>query len=319
MIAAICFFLVGACAGAFLAIRHFRKLRLPGWVAIAHGAAGATGFAILLFVFARNPAFAPARYGTVILIGAIGLGCVNVVYHLRRLRHRSALIVLHALTAVAGVGTLTYGVFVRAAPERGPAPPVVPEPVEAPAPVASATPQAAPTSLPTSPSTLTSRETGWTWNDHPIIFADNSAIPSDESMAEIARIGDQINRDHNIERIEVQGHADERGSEAWNVALTRARANAVLEALVAQGVDRSRLRPRAFAARCPAQPVCRQPEAPKSCHQESSWRLDRRVELLVVEANGKHIQETGACEQAPSPMSQSDGARIGAVTATAAR
>src|SRR5215472_3102361 len=142
MIAAICLFLVGACAGAFLAIRHFRRLRLPGWVAIAHGAAGATGFAILLFVFAHNPGFAPARYGTVILIGAIGLGCVNVVYHLRKLRHRTTLIVVHALSAVAGVGTLTYGVFVSAATARGPAPELRPEPVQSAAPVASATPPA---------------------------------------------------------------------------------------------------------------------------------------------------------------------------------
>lgn len=317
MIAAICFFLVGACAGAFLAIRHFRKLRLPGWVAIGHGAAGATGFAILLFVFARNPAFAPARYGTVILVGAIALGCVNVVYHLRRLRHRTALIVVHALSAVAGVGTLTYGVFVNAAPERGPALPPRPEPVQVGAPVASAVPQAPPTFAAASPSSSPSRELGRTWSERPITFADNSATPTDDAMAEIAQIGDEISRDRGIERIEIQGYADERGSEALNLALTRARANAVLDALVARGVDRSRLRSRGFGAHCPAQPACRQPDAPNSCHQESSWRQDRRVELVVVEANGKHLQETAACDHAPGAVPPGD--RLSAVSAAGVR
>jgi outer membrane protein OmpA-like peptidoglycan-associated protein len=319
MIVAICFFLVGACAGAFLAIRHFRRRRLPGWVAIAHGAAGATGFAILLLVFVRNPGFAPARYGTIILVFAIALGCVNVVYHLRRVRHRTALIVVHALSAVAGVGTLTYGVFVRAAPEREPPLPLRPEPVEMHPPIASAMPQPAPPSSSASPSTTPSRDLGSTWKDHPITFADNSATPTDDSIAEIAQISDEINRDHGIERIEVQGHADERGSEAFNLALTRARANAVLEALVARGVDRNHLRVRGFGARCPAQAACRQPEPPKSCHQESSWRHDRRVELQVVEANGKHLDETAACDDSPSPLSQSDSSGYGTVAATAVR
>jgi outer membrane protein OmpA-like peptidoglycan-associated protein len=319
MIAAICFFLVGACAGLFLAIRHFKRLRMPGWVAIAHGAAGATGFAILLFVFAGNPAFAPARYGTLILVGAIALGCVNVVYHLRRLRHRTALIVVHAISAVAGVGTLTYGVFVRAATERAPALPAQPEPPVIEAPIASARPPAPPISPTPSPSTPTSRQPGWMWNDRSITFSDNSATPSDDSMAAIAQIGDEINRDHSIQRVEVRGHADERGSDALNLALTRARANAVIDALVARGVDRDRLRSRGFGARCPALPACRQQEPPKSCHQESSWSQDRRVELLVVEANGKRLPEAAGCDLAPSAVAQSDSARSGEVTAQAVR
>ena len=88
MITAICLFLVGACAGAFMVFRHLKKLRLPGWVAIAHGLAGATGFTVLLLFCLREPAVVLARWALGILIGAIALGCVNVVYHLRGVRHR---------------------------------------------------------------------------------------------------------------------------------------------------------------------------------------------------------------------------------------
>src|SRR5262245_21364791 len=113
MVVAICLFLLGASAGLVLAIRHFMKRGLPGWVAIVYGAAGASGFALLLLFCAQEPAFLPARSALVVLVVAIALGCVNVVYHLRRVRHRSVLIVAHALSAVGGVGTLAYGALVH--------------------------------------------------------------------------------------------------------------------------------------------------------------------------------------------------------------
>jgi len=318
MIFAICLFLVGACAGAYLAIRHFLRRRLPGWVAIGHGAAGATGFAVLLSVCVRNPGWSPARYGLLILVFAIALGCVNVVYHLRRLRHRSAIIVAHALAAVTGVGTLTYGVLVRAAP--GPqattasqAQPVV----EAASPPATPTPETAPAPAAAPPPAIAAaaHPAGFRWSQRTIAFADNSASPNADSMPDIEALAGEINRDHDIERIEVQGHADERGSDELNLALTRARASAVVDALVAHGVDRGRLQMRALGARCPAQAACRQPDAPKACHDEASWQRDRRVDLLVVESRGERFRgPTDCATSAP----ESDLPR-GAVSAAASR
>ena len=310
MIAAICLFLVGACAGAYLAIRHFMRRRLPGWVAIAHGAVGATGFGVLLLVCVRNPGWASARVGLFILVGAIALGCVNVVYHLRRLRHRTAIIVAHALSAVAGVGTLTYGVLVSAAPEpaasvAGPA-----QAAEIGAATASAVPEAHPTAAPAAPIATAKalHPAGFRWSQRTMTFADNSAAPSADSMTDIRRIADEINGDRDIGRVEVQGYADERGSDDLNLALTRARANAVVDALVALGVDRSRLESRGFGARCPVQSACRQPDAPKSCHDESSWRDDRRVELLVTESRGERARASTGC-QPPSASDDGDGSR----------
>src|SRR5579859_7008367 len=135
MITAICLFLVGACAGAFMVFRHLKKLRLPGWVAIAHGLAGASGFTVLLLFCLREPAVALARWALGILIGAIALGCVNVVYHLRGVRHRLVLIATHALVAVSGVGTLASAAIVHAQqPDIAPLP-AVPEPPSRAAPV----------------------------------------------------------------------------------------------------------------------------------------------------------------------------------------
>jgi outer membrane protein OmpA-like peptidoglycan-associated protein len=269
MIIAICFFLVGASAGLFLAFRHFRRRRLPGAVAVVHGIAGAIGFAIVLFLFAHNQRVAPVRAALLILTLAIGLGVVNVVYHLRKVRHRSALIVAHALAAVSGVGTLAYGAFVGAASAPAPLPEPMPAPPPPPALMAAAPPSAARHEDVVAPSPRSAFPS--------ITFAGSSATPDDTQT--LAQIADLMTRDGDSGRVQVQGYSDERGSEALNLALSRARANAVVEALVARGVERSRLQATGLGS-SPAQPICRAPQAPKSCHEESAWRLDRRVELL---------------------------------------
>jgi len=61
MIAAIVLFLVGACAGVILAVRHFLRRGLPPWIAVLHGLVGATGFGLLLWFCLREPTFVPTR------------------------------------------------------------------------------------------------------------------------------------------------------------------------------------------------------------------------------------------------------------------
>jgi outer membrane protein OmpA-like peptidoglycan-associated protein len=323
MIIAICLFLLGASAGAYLAFCHFTKRRMPGRVAVAHGLAGASGFSVLLFFCVREPAFAPARYALGILIGAIALGCVNVVYHLRRVRHRSALIVAHALFAVGGVGTLAYGAVVHAVstPDVRPAPPSEAAP-SSPL-VASAAPQAAPLSA---PAVATPREgaalhhqPGLGWADNTISFSTGSAIPSQAALVDIAQIAAEINQEPGIRLIEIQGHADERGADAANVELTRARARAVVDALVARGVDRLRLKSAGFGARCPLQEACRRASAPSVCHEESSWRQDRRAAFLILESDVGRFHGQIACDSAADLIASDDDQYGVAATAQAAR
>jgi outer membrane protein OmpA-like peptidoglycan-associated protein len=287
MIASLCLFLIGGGAGAFLAARHFLKRGLPGWIAILHGVIGAAGFALLLFFCAREPSFMPARYSLAILAIAIGLGCVNVVYHLRRVRHRTVFIVAHATAALTGVGTVMHGAVVHAH-----------------ASVASVMSSAKATAaiggvLNATPASKeperAKRQVGLEWTDLDIRFDPKSVNPTEESLVGIATIAEQMKSDPDLRLIEVQGHADERGDDGWNMDLTRARAKNVMEMLLAHGIPRSRLRAAGYGARCSADPSCRRADAPKACHDEAAWRRDRRVTLVVVETATDHFRGPIAC------------------------
>jgi hypothetical protein len=108
---ALAFFLTGAVAGIFLAFRHFTAKPLPMPVAIVHGLAGATGLVILLLAVLADPTFGAAGYALCVLLGAAVLGFVNFSFHLRGRRHYSAVVLVHALVAVTGAGTLLYAIL----------------------------------------------------------------------------------------------------------------------------------------------------------------------------------------------------------------
>jgi outer membrane protein OmpA-like peptidoglycan-associated protein len=306
MITAICLFLVGAGAGGFMVFRHLKKLHLPGSVAIAHGLAGAAGFAVLLLFCLREPAVVLARYALGILVAAVALGCVNVVYHLRGVRHRLALILTHALVAVAGVGTLTYAAVVHALrpPPTDPLP-AVPEPARAPTPVpiANEQPQApaprqglAATIAP--PDGPAAHPLGPAWSDLRVHFDSNSDQPTSASETSLVTIAQALTGDPSIALVEVQGHADERGAESVNLELTRARARAAVNALVARGVAPSRLRSAGYGSRCPARSECRAPDPPPGCHADDALSEDRRVTFVVVESGAQRYAGPMTCDLA---------------------
>jgi len=68
----------------------------------------------------------------------------------------------------------------------------------------------------------------------------------------------------------LEGHADERGTREYNVALGESRAKAVKQLLVVQGVRASQIQVISFGEERPA----------AVGHSESAWSLNRRVELL---------------------------------------
>lgn len=71
-------------------------------------------------------------------------------------------------------------------------------------------------------------------------------------------------------RVRLEGHADERGTREYNLALGERRANAVRAYLVAQGASRSQIEVISYGEEKPANPG----------HNESAWAQNRRVEIV---------------------------------------
>jgi outer membrane protein OmpA-like peptidoglycan-associated protein len=88
---------------------------------------------------------------------------------------------------------------------------------------------------------------------------------------EIYQVADILNR-YPDTRVQVHGHTDSTGSEQYNFELSEARALAVKDALVNQGVHPSRISARGYGETNPI----------ASNASESGRQLNRRVALLIV-------------------------------------
>ncbi len=73
--------------------------------------------------------------------------------------------------------------------------------------------------------------------------------------------------------VEVAGHTDERGSEAYNLRLSQARAEAVVNYLIKKGIDPRRLIPKGYGE---SQPIIR------NAKTEAEHQLNRRVEFRII-------------------------------------
>ena len=71
-------------------------------------------------------------------------------------------------------------------------------------------------------------------------------------------------------RVRLEGHADERGTREYNLALGERRANAIRAYLVAQGASREQIEVISYGEEKPAD----------AGHSESSWAMNRRVEIV---------------------------------------
>jgi len=72
--------------------------------------------------------------------------------------------------------------------------------------------------------------------------------------------------------VEIQGHADERGADDYNMRLTEDRAAAVKTYLIEHGVEADRLQSHGYGE---TKPICPQ-------HNESCWSKNRRVEIIYT-------------------------------------
>lgn len=83
-----------------------------------------------------------------------------------------------------------------------------------------------------------------------VTFASNRATLTGNSTSVLDRVADGLKANPDV-RIEIGGHTDRTGDDAHNMKLSEARAAAVRDYLVSQGVDRSRIEVRGYGETMP--------------------------------------------------------------------
>jgi outer membrane protein OmpA-like peptidoglycan-associated protein len=135
-----------------------------------------------------------------------------------------------------------------------------------------------------------------------IMFAFGKATiekESDDLLDEIAYV---VNDSPQIEFIEVAGHADKIGTDATNVQLTRARANAVLNALATRKVDRRRMRAAGYGRYCPLD----------AGDSDAAREKNRRVEFKIMRVDGVDTGVQLGCDESKKHGIHTAGVPAGA-------
>jgi outer membrane protein OmpA-like peptidoglycan-associated protein len=111
-----------------------------------------------------------------------------------------------------------------------------------------------------------------------VLFAFDSAELTPKARREIERMAFVLNHPQAATRhIALEGHADAIGTDAYNLGLSRRRAEAVAQELVARGVRRDRLSVEGFGKRKPVAPNT----LPDGRDNPAGRALNRRVEAVV--------------------------------------
>jgi len=105
-----------------------------------------------------------------------------------------------------------------------------------------------------------------------IYFEYDKAVILPKSYPILDAIAATLQGNPSIQLIEIQGHTDERGDDAYNLDLSDRRAKAVMKYLVDKGVDAKRLTAQGYGE---TQPLDRR-------HVEAAWAKNRRVAFLIL-------------------------------------
>lgn len=104
-----------------------------------------------------------------------------------------------------------------------------------------------------------------------VYFEFDSTELSSQSLAVIAQFGKYL-ASNPSSTIRLEGHADERGTREYNIGLGERRALAVAGALMSAGAVQGQISVVSYGEERPS----------AAGHDESSWSLNRRVELVVL-------------------------------------
>jgi peptidoglycan-associated lipoprotein len=104
-------------------------------------------------------------------------------------------------------------------------------------------------------------------------FEFNQANLAVDDTVKLQRMGRCLKADHAL-HVTIEGNADERGTEDWNLALGDRRSSAVEDYLVRLGVSTVQLKKATFGE---DHPLCTQ-------HNEECWAKNRRAALKTKES-----------------------------------
>ena len=105
-----------------------------------------------------------------------------------------------------------------------------------------------------------------------VYFEYNKAVIKTESYPILDAVAATLQGNPSISLIEIQGHTDERGDDAYNLDLSDKRAHAVQKYLSDKGVDEKRLTAQGYGE---TQPIDHN-------HNEKAWAKNRRVAFLIL-------------------------------------
>ncbi|HWU86536.1 MAG TPA: OmpA family protein [Kofleriaceae bacterium] len=105
-----------------------------------------------------------------------------------------------------------------------------------------------------------------------VYFEYNRDIIKPQSYSILDAVAATLQGNPSIQLIEIQGHTDERGDDAYNLDLSDRRAKSVEKYLAGKGVDAKRLTAQGYGE---TQPLDRN-------HNEAAWAKNRRVAFLIL-------------------------------------
>ena len=103
-----------------------------------------------------------------------------------------------------------------------------------------------------------------------VFFATDQATLNGTSRATLRNQASWLNQNPGV-RLTVEGHADERGTRDYNLALGARRANAVRDFLMSQGVSGDRLQTISYGKERPV----------SLCSEEACWSKNRRAVATI--------------------------------------
>ena len=101
-----------------------------------------------------------------------------------------------------------------------------------------------------------------------VFFEFDAATLTKEASTRLAEVGEVLARHPELD-VNIQGHADERGSSQYNLALGQKRAESVKKYLAQLGVKEGQIKAVSFGAEKPLDPG----------HDEEAWKKNRRADV----------------------------------------